>query len=287
MLKNVLSILLIPLMFLLLIILPYSANAQEPTPADVDSPYEIAFKDYQTQIVEYQAAHQEYVVRRSQYLRFKTLQSQQDCRDATAKMMQERDDVVLSYIKALKERLNEASGVNDISKTALNTKIDAEYGWFTDHKSKIPTAGSLEDLLKDNTKAKERFTKAQPLFSEILSVVSSGKITDFDERLKDVFGQLKTKIDEIKVEERDEYKLTDTQIQNLDRWVFNSDNLILRSEDRQAEADTLISTYVGQTNKAASIYSSVLMKLSESQQFLKEAGSYLIEIVREIKTKSS
>ncbi len=278
-------ILFILLVLPVLLIFPFSVHAQTPVTSEPDTPYEIAFKDYQTQIVEYQAAHQEYVLRRSQYLRFKTLQSQQDCRDATAKMMQERDDVVLSYIKSLKERLNEAVGTNDINKSAINTKIDAEYGWFADHKSKIPTAGSLDDLVKDNKKANDRFIKAQPLFTEVLSTVSSGKITDFDERLKDIFGQLKLKIDEIKVEQREEYRLSDTQIQNLDRWVFNSDNLILRAEDRQVEADALISTLVGQSNRASGIYTTILLKLSESQQFLKEAGRSMTEIVREVKTK--
>jgi len=268
-----------------ILLFPNYIKAQEPTSSG-DTPYEIAYKDYQTQIEEYQSAHQDYILRRSQYLRFKTLQSQQDAQDATVKMMQERDDVIVSYLKTLKERLNETSGVSDIKKAGLNTRIDAEIGWFTDHKGRIPSAGSLDDLIKDNKKAKERFDKATPLFYEVLSVVSSGKITDFDERLKDVFGQLKSKVDEIKGEQRDEYKLTTLQLQNLDRWIFDADNRILRAEEKQVDADTAIETFISQVNKTVLIYNTVVLRLSEAQQFLKESGSYMTEIVREIKTKS-
>ncbi len=259
--------------------------AQEPTADKSGTPYETAFKDYQSQITEYQIAHQDYILRRSQYLRFKTLQSQQDARDATVKMMQERDDVVVSYLETIKERLKEAPGVNDIRRNGLNVRIDAEVGWFTDHKGRIPSAGTLDDLVKDNKTAQERFDKAQPVFYESLSVVTSGKITDYDERLKDLFTKLKDKVNLIKSEDREDFMLADTQLQNLDRWIFNADNTFLRAEEKQIEGDNLSLTMINQKNKSTNIYSSVLQKYSESQQFLRESGNYLIEIVREIKTK--
>ena len=200
---------------------PLGVAAQNDPPPE-ETAFEKAYKDYQTQVSEYNTAHDDYVLRRSQYLRFKTLQSQQDAFDATSKMIQERDDVNTSYLTALKERLNEAVGTDDQAKADLNVRIDDEIGWFTDHKSKIHTAGTLDDLISDSNLAKARFAYEDTLFYEILSQISSGKITDYDERLKDIFDQLKKKIDEIKAENRDDYKLSDSKLQQLDRWVFEA-----------------------------------------------------------------
>lgn len=278
---------LLKLLFIFLIISPFFlslTNVKAQEDAASDTPFEISFMDYQTQIEEYQTAHQEYILRRSQYMRFRTLQSKQDAIAATVKMMQKRDDVTIAYLKTLKERLNEADGVNDQKRSALNVRVDAESGWFTDHKGKIPSAGTLEDLIKDNKLANDRNERAQILYYETLSVISSGKTIDFKERLADVFGQLKLKIDEIKGEQRNEYILSDEKLLTLDRWVFEADNKFLRTEEKQAEADILIAGYIAQRVKATMTYSAVMLRLGETQQFIKEAGSYMTEIVREIKT---
>jgi hypothetical protein len=265
---------------------PGKIEAQdEPTPTPEQASFEKAYNDYQTQISEYNNAHSEYVLRRSQYLRFRSLQSQQEAFDATSKMLQERDDVNISYLEVLKERLNEAVGVSEQTKNDLNVRLNDEIGWFTDHKSRIHTAGTLEDLIGDSDLSKNRYSFEVPLFYEVLSTIPDGKITDFDERLKDNFVSLKRKIDEIKAEGRDDYKFSDSKLQQLDRWVFEADNRIQRAEQKQVDAQNESSKYKTQANRAAYVYDTVTLRLGEAQQFLKESGSYITEIIRSIKTQ--
>lgn len=284
--KKIRLSLLLPLLALLVIVfLPLKPINAQDEQAPEKTAFEKAYDDYQAQIAEYNTAHSEYVLRRSQYLRFKTLQSQQDAFDATSKMLQERDDVNVGYIKTLKERLNEAVGIKDSSKADLNVRLDDEIGWFTDHKSRIHTAGTLDDLIMDSNSAMSRYSFETPLFYETLSAVSSGKITDFDERLKDIFDQLKKKIDEIKSDEREDYQLPGDKLQQLDRWVFEADNRIQRAEQKQIDADTEIDKYKSQGNRANLIYATVMLRLGEAQQFLKESGNYLTEIVKSVKTQ--
>lgn len=255
-----------------------------------DTAFEKAYKEYQKQVEEYQAAHADYVLRRSQYLRFKTLQSQQDARGSTIKMMQERDDVLIFYFDALKERLKEAIGLEDSRKSAIYVKIDQEVGWLKDHRARIESAGTLNDLVVDNKNAKARYLIEEPLFYEVLATVSSGKIADFDERLKDVFDQLKLKIDEIKGEQREEYKLSDEKLASLDRWVLEADLRITRAEEKLSAGDNSIGTLITAAQRKQQplgAYNTIMLSYSEAQQFLKEAGSYLREIVREIKTSDN
>ena len=267
-----------------LIFTPLAYTQGEVTP---ETEFENAYKEYQLQMDEYQEVHEEYILRRSQYLRFGTLKSQQDARDATVAMLQVRDDVMVLYLIAVSERLHEARGLEDARREGLTLRINEEIGWFKDHRGKIPSAGTLEDLEEDSDEAKKRFDLVEPLIFEVLSTISSGKLGDIKGRLKDIQGSLKEKIEEIKSEEREEYSFSERKLQILDRWIFEADNRIVRGDEKQVEADAIILTFGSpKANEDwLTIYNDVLIKLAESQQFFKEASSFMKEIVREVKTK--
>jgi len=266
------------------------AQSEETTEAETTSEteFETAYNFYQTQVGEYQSAHAEYILKKTQYTRFKTLQSQQEAQEATVKMLEARDDVVISYMEALKLLLKESVGVSDSDRTTLNVRIDADIDWWTEHKEKIPSAGSLEDLSADSKVAQGRYNFVEPLFYEVMATISSGKITDFDERLSDIFGEVKDKIIEIKSEERDDYKLSGQKLSQLDRWILEADNRLLRAEEKHAEADKEIGTIVVAAQRRQNpigVYNTAILRLNEAQQFLKDSGTYMKEIIKEVKTK--
>jgi len=275
--------LLLILFFVVLgVLVPPRLFAQED-----ESPYEIAYQEYLDQTSTYQTVHQEYILRKSQYESFKTLQAQQDAQAATVKMLQERDEVVLSYLSALKEKVTENPGLSDIEKDALKVQIDTEITWFTDHKNNIPTAGSLDDLAKDSKLALAEYDKAQLLFYKSLSSISSGKLTDVVSRFNDKFSELKSKVSEISAETREEYAFSSDKLQRLDRWIFDAESRIDRAYAKHSDANDVINA-LGSGNRSVknlpSAYDSVLTNLSLSQQYMKVAGGFLQEIVRDIKT---
>lgn len=264
------------------LLIPLKTLAQENK-----SPYQVAYAEYLGQMSVYQIAHQDYVLRRSQYQSFKTLQAQQDAQAATVKMLQERDLVVLTYLKALRERVTENPGIDPILKADLFARIDTEITWFTDHKANIPTAGTLEDLVKDSKEASEEFTAAQVVFYKSIASSSAGKFLDVSTRFDDRFSELKVKLNEIKSEERDDYAFSSEKLQRLDRWVFDAESRIDRADTKMTEAQTLIAAF-GTSNRAIKnlpdAYTLVLKSLTEGQQYMKEAGGFLQEIIRDIKT---
>jgi hypothetical protein len=252
-----------------------SVHAQEP------ATYNDAFLQYNLRMEDYDKAHEEYVLRRSQYMRFKTLQSENDARAATVALLQTRDDVVISYIKALKKRLEETKGVTSEQKNTLTILLDNEISFFEDHRSKIPSTGTLDDLVADSKLAQSEFTKSQSLFYQSLFAVSDGKLTDLRTRLGDQFTLLKSKIDTIRVETRPEYMFSTDKMQAIDRFIFESDNKILRSDDKKKLAEDFTTLKGGVLD--VSEYNRRIGTLGESQQLLKEASSFLKEIVNQIK----
>ncbi len=263
-----------------------TSEADLSTSETTELNFDQAYKDYQEQIEVYRVSHEEYVLRRSQYLRFGTLKSQQDAHDATVVMLQERDSLLVSYLVALRERLDETIGVDEARRQGLMVQINEEVGWFEDHKQKVPSAGTLDDLVEDSKDVEKRFTLVEPLFYEVLSSISLGRVTYLEERLKDTFSKVKEKVDEIKKEDREGYTFSARKIQILDRWVLESENRIVRADEKQIEAESIIASFGDPKERRTvlNLYSEAIGKIVESQQFLKESSSFMKEIVREIKT---
>ncbi len=248
------------------------------------TPFDNAYQEYSLEVEEYRKAHDEYVLARSQYLKFGTLTSTNNAKGAAIVMLQARDDVVISYFKAVKEKVAETQGIPDATRDALNIRIDEETNWLSDHKGRLSSAGSLDDIVKDSDEASMRFESADPLIYEALSDVASGKISRFRERLNETFSSVSTKVGEIREEERNEFAFSTRKLELIDRWIFETENRITRSEEKQVEADATISELSGEKKRNAPTHNEILAILGESQQYLKEASLFVKEIIREIKT---
>lgn len=250
----------------------------------VDDVFNQAYKDYSLVIEDYRKAHDEYALSRSQYLRFKTLTSQNKAKESTFKLLQARDEVIIKYLQALKAKAEGEEGISESTLQALVFRFNEEISWFSDHKERVPSAGSLDDLIVDSNNAKERHESIRPFIYEVLVAISTGKVNNFKARLSSIFNDTKDKVNRIKEEDRDDYKFSSRKVQIIDRWVFETEAKTIRSDEKKTEAIEMISEFGGKTSRDAKIYNSILDILGQSQLYLKEASSFNKEIIREIVT---
>ncbi|MFV1917361.1 MAG: hypothetical protein ACC618_02705 [Patescibacteria group bacterium] len=248
------------------------------------SSYSQAFEDYSLAVEGYKRVHDDYVLARSQFLRFQTLTSQNNAKEATAKLLEKRDDVIIKYLTALKEKITDTEGVPDATREGLFFRIDEEISWFSDHMGRVSSAGSLDDLVLDSNEAKKRFEQADSLIYESLSLISVGRLNNFRDRLEATFSQLREKVNQIRDEDRSEYKFSTRKLERIDRWIFETENRITRSNEKQQEVDKLMVRFGEQRKNNSGLYNSVLVGLGESQQYLEEASLFVKEIIREIET---
>ena len=265
---------------------PYStAFSQAESPAgDVVFNFEKAYKDLVFNISVYERAHSEYLLARGQYLQAKTLASQTKAQEATVLMLQTRDEVVRTYLLALRMRLLEAEGTSDTAKSSLLARIDNEISWFEGHKGRISSAGTLEDLVDDSEEASEHFADfTEPLCYEFLVTIPSGRVTNLRNTLSAILTRIKTKTAAIRAKGDHDTSITE-------RWIIETENKVTRSLDKEVEVQGLIAQFIpGGTSRKkdpAAIYSEALLKIRESHQFLQEASNFLKEIIRSIKTKT-
>lgn len=246
--------------------------------------FDEAYKLYEEKLEEYRGVSEEYRVARAQYLKSKTQRSLSDAKEATIKLLRSRDDVIISYLEALKLKLQTTQGLNDVVLKQLVFRIDQEISWFTRHRDLVPSAGTLNDLVKDSQEASNEYTSTQKLIYEALGYISFGKVFSYKERLTDLFDRLKERIENAK-KETDKNNFSSEKFLTLDRWAFEIENLLIRTEDKLSEAETYLKqiSKAGAREKPSSLQSRALTLILEARQFLKEGNLYLTEIVREMK----
>ncbi len=255
-----------------------------PTYSQSSSEFDQAYKTYTLSGEEYRKAHDEYILARSQFIKFETLTSQNNARDATIKMLEQRDQVVVDYLLTLIARIKETEGIQETAANNITSRLNDEITWFSDHKGRLSSAGSLDDLVEDSEEASERFVGINNLIYETLSTISLGKENNYRTRLEKSFNDTRDKVNKIKEEDRAEYSFSTRKLQNIDRWVFDTENRLARSAAKQAEAEALFEDFTKNRKDHSSTYNDILKSLGESHQFLKDASLFVKEIIREIKT---
>ncbi len=238
--------------------------------------FERAYQDYTYNYDIYRRANSEYESFRLQYIQYKTLAAQENAREATVRMLQARDEVVKTYLTAMRTRLSESQGIMDDKRASLNSQIDASVLWFADHKDSIPSAGSLDDLEKDSGEAKERYGTDEYMLYDTLITISIGKIAFLREKQENTLGEIKTKVTEIRAN-------GDKDTGVIERWILDTEAKITRSREKELEALGLLSKLRGYGSVDVNVYNEILFKLSETHQYLKDANSYMKEIINQIK----
>lgn len=254
------------------------AFAQE----EPDFDYNRAYQDYVFVLDVYNSEHAEYLLAKAQYKQAGTLVSQTKAREETIDMLEARDDVVTTYMTAVRMKLLEAEGVTDLTKNGLFTRIDAEIAWFKDHKSRIASVGTLADLEEDSEEASKRFNElTQHIAYEALATMPFGKLSLMRESSNSALSAIRTKIDQIR-QNGDK----DTAI--AERWALEVENKITRSLDKEIEAQAEIPKLAPNTRNRnvnlREIYNNIIFKLEESRQFLRDGTEFMDEIIREIIT---
>lgn len=243
-----------------------------------DFDYSRAYADYVYNLDLYRQAHSEYTLARSSYLQGQTLAQGEKTKEKTAAMLVARDEVVRTYLTAIRMKLKETSGVENSERELFFSLIDTEISWFEGHKDKISSAASLDDLVKDSNEARTRYESTELVIYKALTTISNGKINFFQSRMKTSLIDIKAKVTEVR---QNGDKKTDA----IERWILEVEERTQRASEKQIEAIGIINKLKNADKDKGSAYSKAQVSLSLAGQYLKEANSYMLQIVTQIKTQ--
>jgi hypothetical protein len=257
------------LLFLFTLLLFYSPALAQ------DFDYNRAFNDYIYNYNLYRSTHLEYVTKKSGYQTYGTLTSQTEALEATRKMLLQRDKAFETYLTAIRMKLKEETGVESYKQNLYFLKLDDEVAWLKNHQSLLSSPSTIEDLIKESSRLETRFPDVQIINYQALGVILEGKEIGLREEIKQLIYLTEKKIVEI----RDSGE--ETQV--LERWLLEAKQKVVLSEQKQAEATTLLSGIKPRDTDKLTKYDQARRLFEESNQYLKEAISFLKEIIREVK----
>ncbi len=248
---------------------------------EVRADYASSYQDYINKTGTYQVSHNNYLTARANYFASGSLDSSDKAKSATLKMLQDRDNVVTSYLTALQAKIKDVKGMSDTDKGSLTSQINTEISWYNSHNNKLSSAGSLSDLVSDSDQAKEQFN-GPTILVIYASLVDLG-IANNNYIRGELNGEITTiqaKIAEIKSNQ-------DKDVSSVERLLVDVTNKISRSQDKDSQAKDLVNSIKPanqQTNGANSQFQSAQTDLSDSNSYLKEANQGLLQMITQIKT---
>lgn len=225
--------------------------------------YQTAKNDYTYQYSLYREKIDSYQVAKSTYQTYRTLTAQNDAIVALRVAVQSRDRVISTYYNLLQEKLNETPGISPEYRSTFSSIKESEKSWLATHQKKIDAAATLEDL---NAAAAE-FETHYP---------------QFDRETKQTIGTiLLTKEANLKKETDQNIDALNAQLilmrqsgEKTDLWdrglITVKNKLDLYDQKIAQTKDENIETY-----KRTQL-------LVQANQYLREAVSYLLEIIKSV-----
>ena len=276
-LKVIIAILTIILATALIISSSLAQSPEVTTTAAPEFDYNKAFQDYYYTTGIYNRYFDDYQSARAKYFQITTLATEDAAREATSKMLTARDDVIVTYLTAIRMKLRETSGLTEEDKNTTFDRIDTEITWYKDHKTQVPSAQTLSDLVTDSDEAKSHYLLTKAVVYFALIQVAEGKIDYFRNQLNENISDLKVKIGEIR-------ENGDKNVIPVEHAIIDIENKVQRSRDKEVEAIDRINLARGDVN-ATIVYEDSLARMQESFLYLKEVNSNLREIIKQIKTQ--
>lgn len=238
--------------------------------------FNTAYNNYLTTYNQYRIAHDEYVTASQAYLNYQTLTSQNEAFSKTLKMLELRDEVVKTYLAAIRLKLAETTKITNYEQNVFYLKLDNEINWYSEHRDSLPSAGNLEDLLDTSTEAQQKYRETEVFIYPVLGAILGGKETNLRDKINRNLETIKSKLAEIK-------QKGDKNTATAERWLLEAENRLVRSSQKQISAQKTLSQIKTYDSDKERTYSQAQLTLGESHQYLKEANSNLRELIAEVK----
>ncbi len=231
--------------------------------------YQKAYSDYTYNYSQYRAAVNDYQVSKSSYLTYRTLNSQADATNKLRQVLISRDQVMIVYYDLLYEKLAATPGVENDAKTTFFGIRQSEKTWLSEHQKRLNAAGSFEDLNAASVEFENRFPQMDFETKQGIGNVILAKE-------KTLSNQWQTLADKLSLK-RTEAGILGEDTVAAQRGMISAKNKQQLFTDKLGEINRIFSPAGG--NQKIELFPAQ-QKFLESNQYLREANNFLIEIVK-------
>ncbi len=239
-----------------------------------------AFEDYQFQQSLYLTTQAEYEDAKTFYKKNPTLQLREEARRKTLAMLKQRDQLMATYLTALRMQITETTGLTGDERNGIFGKLDPEVTWYQNHMASYQDGDELATLFAKSDESMNRYSNTTKLivYESLFDITFSQEIglrTDHQV----VYANLKNFINDRVAEG----KLT---IDPFNRWLNDTDVVLASLSQNEAVARKKISNLYSANYATTQIYNASVQILANSINPLKQLNNYLTEMLVLIESQS-
>lgn len=237
------------------LVLPRRVAAQEQT-------FEQSYSVYAATYAAYRDTYAQFLKSKSSYLTYRTLTAQTEYLVTAKKLLETRDDVLITYIDLLFTR-NVDPNYNDI---LFEQKFK-----LLEHKAAIAAVATLKDAQRSFDQSLEKhYSVIQNLSRQIVGTIILAKVENTQEQLEAFEQQSSLLIEQLKQQGID--------VTTLERWL-------LQARDKRQLAQTNLTNARGQIPglTPGGSFNKFQLTINSANQYLNEAGDFYTELLQEIK----
>ncbi len=238
-----------------------------------------AFQDYQYQQTVYLQTQADYEDAKTFYQKNPTLQLREDARKKTLTFLKARDQLLATYLTAIRIQLTETHGLTANEKGGLFGKIDPEVAWYQNHVGNYQDGDELATLFSKSDESKNRYTlTTRFIVYDTLFNISFSQEIGIRQDHQAIYADLKSFIN-------DQVAAGKLKIDPFNRWLNDTDAvlIVLTQNDDLARKKILpLYTQAGTQNRA---YNSAVQVLTTSLTPLAQLNNYLSELLASIESQ--
>ena len=241
----------------------------------LNAEYIKSLEDYTYQFEQYRLAHQNYSVSKNKYLSYNTPTSLAEALENGKKAILLRDMVLLTYLQALKDRLQETPSLAPETLVTNSSLIDTELSFVASHKDKAQSTISLNDLTNVSKELEVKQNDLQGLSKLILGSILTTRLETLKNNIDKNQDFLSFTVSQNKT-------VLENSV-NLERWLIEAKNKIVLASQKIDEAKNEFQS--ADTRSDYSItekFNKGQLSLMAGNQYLKEALNFQKEIMRGI-----
>jgi len=242
-------------------------------PLKIFASSQTAYQEYLIEYDVYRTALTDFKVARTEYLKYKTLASQQTALEKTKTMLTSRSQLLLNYLSVLNEKLNESTAMTPSNKSLYQTLITNETQFLKNHIGLMRSIGSLTDAENVSQQLTSHYAILQ---SNTYQTIVGLKMAELN-ALDTTYYDLLTKNYTFLQTNRSSY--TTERLTILDRWLLqiqNKRDLFKQKTDEIIKENSVLKS--SSSTEIVASYQRIVKLLSEAKQYLTEGTSYIQEL---------
>jgi len=249
-------------------------------PATVWASSTSAYQEYLQEFDKYRTILNDFKVARAEYLKFKTLASEEKALTATKAFVSQRSYLLRSYLVFVAERIKENPSMSPSDKSLYSTMINNEIQFLAGNAA---LAGSIAKLSDANGVSEQLTSHYTILQSSAYQTIVALKIADLG-KLDASYYEILTKSNDFIQNNKSAY--APETLVRLERWMLQIQNkrsiYQQKIEEIQKENATLKKASLEEITAS---FTRIQKALADAKQYLGEGASYLQELTNAMQYK--